>query len=208
MAVEPEDQKHIPHPRVGFAGVIDERMNIDLLGKIAELRPEIQFIMLGPVVKIDPATLPRHANIHYLGGKAYKELPAYLGGWDAAMLPFAHNESTRFISPTKTPEYLAAGKPVVSTSIRDVVRPYAALKLVRIADTAEEFAIETDAALNVDATDPVWAARRDDFLSKNSWDITFSRMNALIEQRLMAKEISSAAVNVPSRSLEAATLGD
>ena len=92
--------------------------------------------MIGPVVKIDPATLPRHANIHYLGGKTYKELPAYLAGWDVAILPFAHNESTRFISPTKTPEYLAAGKPVVSTSITDVVRPYGIQKMVRIADDA------------------------------------------------------------------------
>ena len=87
--------------------------------------------MIGPVVKIDPATLPRRPNIHYLGMKPYDELPAYLAGWDVALLPFARNEATRFISPTKTPEYLAAGRPVVSTSIRDVVRPYGEQGLVR-----------------------------------------------------------------------------
>ena len=89
--------------------------------------------MIGPVVKIDPAILPRAENIHYLGSKSYQELPAYLAGWDLALIPFAINESTRFISPTKTPEYLAAGKPVISTPIRDVVTPYGDENLVHIA---------------------------------------------------------------------------
>src|SRR4028119_1290728 len=106
--------------------------------------------MIGPVVKIDPAVLPRRENIHYLGGKDYKELPAYLAGWDLAMLPFARNESTRFISPTKTPEYLAAGKPVVSTSIRDVVRPYGQEGLVRIADEPAEFIAAVEGLLRGD----------------------------------------------------------
>ncbi len=126
---EPADQAHIPHPRLGFFGVIDERMDIELLAGIAEARPDWHLVIIGPVVKIDPATLPQHENIHYLGGRDYKQLPAYLAGWDLAMLPFARNESTRFISPTKTPEYLAAGRPVVSTSIRDVVRPYGACSI-------------------------------------------------------------------------------
>src|SRR3954453_4859706 len=94
--------------------------------------------MVGPVVKIDPEELPKAPNIHYLGSKQYRELPAYISGWDVALLLFARNESTRYISPTKTPEYLAAGKPVVSTSIRDVVRPYGESKLVEIADTADD----------------------------------------------------------------------
>ena len=121
---EPADQAGIPHPRAGYCGVVDERMDRELLGAVARLRPDVHFVMLGPVVKIDAASLPHAPNIHYLGSKNYKELPAYLSGWDAALLPFAHNEATRYVSPTKTPEYLAAGKPVVSTSIRDVVRPY------------------------------------------------------------------------------------
>ncbi|HEY9674353.1 MAG TPA: glycosyltransferase family 1 protein, partial [Waterburya sp.] len=120
LTEDPADQANIPHPRLGFYGVIDERMDLELLEGIAEARPDWHLVMIGPVVKIDPASLPRRENIHYLGGKDYKQLPAYLAGWDLAMLPFARNSSTRFISPTKTPEYLAAGKPVVSTSIRDV----------------------------------------------------------------------------------------
>src|SRR5205814_5837801 len=102
-------------------------------------RPDWQLVMIGPVVKIDPRDLPRRPNIHYLGAKSYAELPRYIAGWDVALLLFARNEATRYISPTKTPEYLAAGKPVVSTSIRDVVRPYGELGLVSIADTPAEF---------------------------------------------------------------------
>lgn len=135
--------------------------------------------MIGPVVKIDEADLPHRANIHYLGGKAYKELPAYLAGWDVALLPFARNESTRFISPTKTPEYLAAGRPVVSTSIRDVVRPYGETGLVRIADTVADFVQAVEASLS--GNDKDWLRSVDAFLAQNSWDLTWRRMSGLIE---------------------------
>ncbi|HLM00063.1 MAG TPA: hypothetical protein VK400_03345, partial [Pyrinomonadaceae bacterium] len=101
-----EDQKAIPHPRLGYAGVIDERIDLEILREIAEKRPEWQIVMIGPVVKIDEADLPRPGNIHYLGMKDYKDLPSYIAGWDVALMPFALNDSTRFISPTKTPEYL------------------------------------------------------------------------------------------------------
>ena len=120
---DPADQADIPHPRLGFFGVIDERMDSSSSAE-RRLRPDWQFVMLGPVVKIDPADLPRLPNIHWLGGKTYDELPAYLAGWDVGFMPFALNEATRYISPTKTPEFLAAGMPVVSTPITDVVRPY------------------------------------------------------------------------------------
>jgi Glycosyltransferase len=177
---EPADQKNIPHPRIGFCGVIDERMDIELLGRMADLRPEWQFVMIGPVVKISEEDLPRRANIHYLGGKNYKELPAYIAGWDVAMMPFALNESTRYISPTKTPEYLAAGKPVVSTPIRDVVRPYGEIGLVYIAATAEEFVAACEKAMREDAS--VRLQKTDEFLSHNSWDKTFERMKKLIDE--------------------------
>ncbi len=175
-ATEPDDQKEIPHPRIGFYGVIDERMDQDLLRKIAELRPDWHLVMIGPVAKIDPATLPRPANIHYLGQKSYQDLPKYLSGWDLAILPFARNESTQFISPTKTPEYLAAGKPVVSTSIRDVIRPYGDLNLVEIADTAEDFVARGQRAMERAKNDPRWKMDVDAFLSSLSWDSTFHHM--------------------------------
>ncbi len=115
---EPADQAAIPYPRLGFFGVIDERMDLDLIAAVAKARPGWQLVMLGPVAKIDPASLPRLANIRWLGAKTYKELPRYVSGWDVALLPFACNDATRFISPKKTPEYLAAGKPVVATPSR------------------------------------------------------------------------------------------
>jgi UDP-galactopyranose mutase len=179
---EPQDQVAIPHPRLGFFGVIDERLDIELLDAVAHARPDWQIVMIGPVVKIDPAALPRRDNIHYLGGKAYADLPAYLAGWDVALLPFARNESTRFISPTKTPEYLAAGKPVVSTSIRDVVRPYGDMKLVGIADTAEEFVKAVEFALDERGRSAEWLARVDEFLGQTSWDKTWGQMSRLIEE--------------------------
>lgn len=181
LTEEPSDQATIPHPRLGFYGVVDERMDLALLDGIAKARPNWHLVIVGPVVKIDPATLPVHPNIHYLGSKSYQELPSYLTGWDVALLPFACNESTRFISPTKTPEYLAAGKPVVSTSIRDVVRPYGEEKLVYIADTAREFVAAIERALVQNESDAEWLNRVDAFLSQTSWDLTWQAMNNLLE---------------------------
>lgn len=189
---EPEDQRSIAHPKLGFCGVIDERMNLDLLAEMADLRPEWQFVMIGPVVKISDEDLPRRANIHYLGGKNYKELPAYFAGWDIALMPFALNESTKFISPTKTPEYLAAGKPVISTPIRDVVRPYGEMNLVEIAETAEQFISAAEKIFR--SEDSVeWLNKVDEFLSQISWDKTWAEMNNLICETIAEKEKPKAA---------------
>jgi UDP-galactopyranose mutase len=140
-------------------------------------------MMAGPVVKIDPALLPHAANIHYLGMKSYEELPRYLGGWDVAMLPFAQNEATRFISPTKTPEYLAAGLPVVSTPIRDVVDPYGKLGLVRIAENAAEWVSAIEEILT-NGMKPGWASEARLFLKTLSWDKTWIGMRTLMEEKL------------------------
>lgn len=180
---EPADQAAIPHPRIGFFGVIDERMNIDLLQQVAGARPDWHLILIGPVVKIDPATLPSAANIHYMGPRSYDELPSYLSGWDTAIIPFALNESTQFISPTKTPEYLAGGVPVVSTSIQDVVNPYADEELVFIADTAEDFIMGIECAFNL-RNDEQWLKEVDEFLSKTSWDTTWHNMKLIIQNKL------------------------
>jgi UDP-galactopyranose mutase len=181
---DPADQVDIPHPRLGFYGVIDERMDIELIAGIAAARPDWHLVLVGPVVKVDPASLPQRENIHYLGSKDYKELPGYLAGWDLAMLPFARNESTRFISPTKTPEYLAAGKPVVSTSIRDVVRPYGQQNMVRIADTVADFVAAAEAAMREDTPTSGWLSRVDAFLEQISWDRTLASMQKLIGEAI------------------------
>lgn len=208
LTEDPKDQAHIPHPRLGFFGVIDERFDSQLLDQIASRRPDWQFIMIGPIVKIDPASLPQHPNIHYLGGKKYQELPEYLAGWDIALLLFARNDSTRFISPTKTPEYLAAGKPVISTSIRDVVRPYGDLKLVEIADTPDEFISAAERILaNADQTQ--WLAKVDAFLEHISWDKTWSQMYSLIanviQKKRPARKASLPLSRVNQRTSAAAT---
>ncbi|NJO69150.1 MAG: glycosyltransferase family 1 protein [Bacteroidetes bacterium] len=186
---DPDDQAPIPHPRVGFFGVIDERLDIPLLEGLAKHLPNIHFVMIGPVVKIDPSILPHYSNIHYLGQKDYKDLPAYLGNWDAAFLPFAKNDSTRFISPTKTPEYLCCNKPVVSTSIRDVVVPYGEMGLVLISDTPNEFAIAVKKALLM-ANDSSWKKKVKQVLKSNSWDLTWMGMKKIIMNTLEAKENS------------------
>ena len=178
---EPADQEDLPRPRLGFYGVIDERFDTELLDRMAEMRPDWSFVMVGPVVKISDADLPRRHNIHYLGSKTYDQLPAYLSGWDVALMPFAMNDSTEFISPTKTPEYLAGGKPVVSTPIRDVVRHYGHLEGVAIASTAEEFVAACETALDLSSNpEGGWLAEADLMLSATSWDTTQARMSGLI----------------------------
>jgi len=177
---DPGDQADIAHPRMGFFGVIDERFDIELVEKLATLRPDWQIVLIGPVVKIDPATLPQLPNIHYLGGKSYDELPAYLAGWDVALMPFAINESTRFISPTKTPEYLAGGCPVVSTPIHDVIRGYGQSGAVTIADTAGAFVAAIDAALGLKGS-AEFLQSADAALDGMSWDTTSRFMKEQIE---------------------------
>lgn len=180
---EPADQKDIPHPRIGFFGVIDERLDTALLQALATIRPDWHFVMLGPVVKIDPAELPQAPNIHWLGRKSYDELPDYLRGWDAGFMPFAMNEATRFISPTKTPEFLAAGVPVVSTPIRDVVRSYGAANLVEIAAGPIDMTEAIERLLR-QKHDPTWRTAVDAKLAQSSWDATWEQMRRLIEPRL------------------------
>jgi UDP-galactopyranose mutase len=174
---EPEDQVRLPWPRLGFYGVVDERMDLELLTALADARPDWSVVIVGPVVKIDPVDLPQRPNLHYLGGKDYDDLPRYLAGWDVALMPFAINESTRFISPTKTPEYLAGGRPVVSTPIIDVVRHYGELEGVKIAATPDEFIAACDQALALSRVKGDWLKEVDTALSALSWDETFARMN-------------------------------
>ena len=177
---EPVDQESIPHPRAGFFGVIDERLDLMLIADVATRMPDVHFIFVGPAVKIDPSSLPKAENIHYLGNKSYAELPGYLARWDVALLPFARNQATRFISPTKTPEYLSAGKPVVSTSIRDVVTGYGDEGLVAIADTAEAFAEAIRHALR--PQEEAWKNAVKAKLAEQSWDKTWSAMWKQIER--------------------------
>jgi UDP-galactopyranose mutase len=162
---------------------------------VARLRPDWQLILIGPVVKIQPEQLPQAPNLHYLGRKTYDELPAYVASWDVAIIPFARSKATRFISPTKTPEYLAAGKPVVTTPILDVVRGWGQLDAVHIATTAAEFVSGTEAALGLAGRDPQWLEAVDRQLADLSWNRTWAQMAELtaaaVEKREKARTSGS-----------------
>jgi UDP-galactopyranose mutase len=181
ISVEPPDQASIPHPRLGFYGVLDERLDTALLDELSRNRPDWHFVMIGPVVKIAPEDLPARDNIHYLGSKEYDDLPAYVAGWDVALLLFALNEATRFISPTKTPEYLAASKPVVSTPITDVVDGYGNNGLVEIAASPAEFEAKIEANLSAATDRSAWLQQVDAQLQTMSWDATWVQMMGLID---------------------------
>jgi hypothetical protein len=183
---QPADQAMIAGVKLGFYGVIDERFDQELIRQIASKRPDWQIILIGPVVKIDPAMLPQGDNIHYLGSKNYQQLPSYLSGWDIALIPFLLNESTRFISPTKTPEYLAAGKPVVSTAIRDVIFPYLKMGLISIGENADSFISAIEHELT-NIGNRQWLHAVDKYLSDKSWEQTFTMMQQLMNQAIRQK---------------------
>jgi UDP-galactopyranose mutase len=183
---EPEEQASLPRPRLGYFGVIDERLDLSAVEMLASQHPDWQIVMVGPIVKIDPASLPRRRNIHYLGQRSYADLPAYLSGWDVCLLPFALNDATRFISPTKTLEYMAAERPIVSTRITDVVSSYA--HIVYLADSPTDFARACERALGASPAErETRTAAGRAALAGTSWDLTASAMEHLIEESLAAR---------------------
>jgi len=203
------DQAGLPRPRLGFYGVIDERLDRDLVAAIADAHPEWQIVLVGPVVKIDPATLPRRANVHYLGQRDYDDLPGYLAGWDVCLLPFAHNDATRFISPTKTLEYMAAERPIVSTSIRDVAEPYR--DVVYLGDGPEGFVGACERAVAVTPSERAGLAmtmRR--ILERTSWNATVRDMDALIADavRLRGAGSTRTATTGPTSAADTTTKGE
>lgn len=192
-------------PHLGFFGVIDERMDTALVAAITQMRPDWQFSMIGPVVKIDTVDLPQRPNLFWRGGRDYRDLPQELAQWTLGIMPFAINEATRFISPTKTPEFLAAGLPVISTPIRDVVRPYGDMGLVGIAQTAEDFVTRCEESLAWSTNEhAAWLARADRFLAHMSWDQTWAAMSHLItrltqqRRRLHALPVKTGALQLRS----------
>ena len=198
-AISHPDQAHIPGPRLGFYGVIDERFDTDLVRQMAAAHPEWQIVLVGPVVKIDPAELPRAANVHYMGQRNYDELPKFLAGWDLCLLPFAMNESTKFISPTKVLEYMAAEKLSVSTPITDVKVPYG--DVVAIASTADEFIAACERMLAASSEEKTRLIERmREIVANTSWDKTAGRMHELIQTTTPGETRSAAAA-----ALEAGT---
>lgn len=211
-AISHPDQAHIAHPRLGFYGVIDERFDVDLVSSMADAHPDWQIVLVGPVVKIDPATLPKQPNVHYMGQRTYDQLPQFLAGWDVCLLPFAMNDSTKFISPTKVLEYMAAELPCVSTPITDVKVPYG--DVVEIAESHGDFiaACERQLALG-DEKRQAQAGRMRQVVAGTSWDLTASRMHELIGIAVPGNKVerffanSQEAVRVPAEQLPVAQVG-
>lgn len=195
-------QAGLPRPRLGYCGVIDERINLPLLDAIARARPQWQMVMVGPTAKIDPSDLPPRPNIHWLGQQGYEDLPAFISGWDICLLPFALNEATRYISPTKTLEYMACGRPSVSTSIRDVVEPYG--HVVNIADTPEGFVIDCEAIMERTRDEQAAHAQAlAEIVARTSWDSTAQAMAELIAQADEALEAQDPVQSQPKRATAA-----
>lgn len=211
-AISHPDQAHIAHPRLGCYGVIDERFDVDLVSSMADAHPDWQIVLVGPVVKIDPATLPKQPNVHYMGQRTYDQLPQFLAGWDVCLLPFAMNDSTKFISPTKVLEYMAAELPCVSTPITDVKVPYG--DVVEIAESHGDFiaACERQLALGDDERQ-AQARRMREVVAGTSWDLTASRMHELIGSAVAGNKVerffanSQEAVRVPAEQLPVAQVG-
>jgi len=183
----PDDLASIGSPVLGYFGVIDERMDLELLATMAKARPAWNIVLLGPVLKIDPADLPQAPNLHYLGMKQYNELPAYLAHFDVALVPFAMNEATRHLSPTKTLEYIAAHKPVVSTPIPDIVELYG--DYVHIGQTTAEFIAHVETVLVEREQQRLTRhAREKQLLEEYSWENIASRMQAIIAENSLTPE--------------------
>jgi UDP-galactopyranose mutase len=203
----PDDLVSLPEPRLGFFGVIDERIDLDLLDALAAARPETQIVLLGPVVKIDPADLPRRPNLHYLGQKHYRDLPAYVKGFDVCLMPFALNEATRFISPTKTLEYMAAHKPIVSTPVADVVGQYR--EAVQIAGEVNAFSTAIDNALGeTDEQRQKRIAGERRILARSTWEAIVSRMDDRMREAYQASSLPLEQTNRYAESLVLDAAGD
>lgn len=206
-------QAHLPHPRVGWCGVIDERVDLQILAEMADARPDWQIVMVGPIVKIDPATTPQRPNIHWLGQQGYDDLPEFISGWDVCMMPFALNEATRYISPTKILEYMACGRPSVSTPIRDVVEPYK--QVVSIASTPQEFIAACDAILARSPGEHAQHAKElAAVVARTSWDKTAQAMAQLIvdadaeNQAVRQAVVASGGLREPMQVAQASAASD
>ena len=181
----PREIASLERPVIGYYGVIDERIDYDLLRTLASALADVELVMVGPVVKVDPAELPQAANIHWLGQRQYAELPAHVKGFDVCLMPFALNEATEYINPTKTLEYMAAGKPIVSTAVSDVVHNFT--PVVAVADSPAEFVAAVSAAIERPNAELI--ARGLEQARANSWESIVSRMERIIRDAVMTRAL-------------------
>jgi glycosyltransferase involved in cell wall biosynthesis len=183
----PPELANIRQPVLGYFGVVDERMDYELIAHLAESRPEWSIVMVGPTTKVDPNILPKAANLHWLGQKAYAELPAFCKGFDLCLMPFALNESTEYINPTKALEYMATGREIISTAVPDVVHNFGSV--VKIARSKEEFVLMCETAL--DQPDAEAIARGLKMAQQNSWDSIVAQLEEHMVEALQRKRTAA-----------------
>jgi len=182
----PDDITDIPHPILGYWGAIDERVDHELLKRLAMKHPEWSIVLLGPIVRHkagDLSYLKEIKNIFWLGPKDYSLLPNYAKAFDVCLIPFVLSREGKFLSPTKTLEYLATGKPVVSTPITDVVRFYDGV--VGIADGPDEFGMAVRRCMEEDNAS--MKQKRICFTENKSWEDTAEKMEKLILDKIEEK---------------------
>ncbi|WP_295902763.1 glycosyltransferase [uncultured Bdellovibrio sp.] len=202
--LDPEDQKHIDFPRLGFVGIIDERVDLSFLKEVALLKPQWQFVLIGPIVQISAADLPVENNIHYLGAKKYNELAPYLSNWDCAILPLRKTELAQYTSPMRIPEYLAAGLPIVSMAFFNTLEPYKKNHLIEVAHTPDEFVHKVESLLpfknNVEHRQKI-----DHFFEEMSWEETWKSMAQLeidlLANKALTQQLASQKTNNNNRSI-------
>jgi glycosyltransferase involved in cell wall biosynthesis len=178
--VVPPELKELKKPVLGYFGVVDERMDYDLIGRLADANPDGSVVMIGPVLKVDESELPRRANLHWLGQRSYADLPAFCKGFDVCLMPFALNESTEFINPTKALEYMATGRPVISTAVADVVRNFGSV--VKIASNADEFISLCRQAAEQPDSEAIEAGIK--LASENSWESIVAELEGHLQAAL------------------------
>ena len=192
----PGDVARLAGPIMGYYGVIDERLDYELLRTLAAANPEASLVMVGPVVKVDPRELPQAANIHWLGQRDYQQLPNYVKSFDVCLMPFALNEATEYINPTKTLEYMAAGKPIVSTAVADVVHNFT--PVVKVARSPEEFVAGVRAAAS--APDLALIERGLQMARRATWEAIVARMRELIVEAVGASEEAAVSTAIGTAS--------
>jgi glycosyltransferase involved in cell wall biosynthesis len=182
LAAEPEELRDLPRPIFGYIGVVDERLDYELLASLADATSG-SVVVVGPTAKVDPAAFPQRPNLHWLGGRDYAQLPACAKSFSVCLMPFAMNEATRFINPTKALEYMATGRPIVSTPVRDVVRQFS--DVVMIGTDHDAF---IDACTRAGEEPDLARVRRGLALARqNSWESIVSQLERHIEDTLATK---------------------
>jgi glycosyltransferase involved in cell wall biosynthesis len=189
----PDDIKQIGGKILGYFGVVDERLDYELIARLADSNADWNVVMIGPTAKVDPNELPQRPNLHWLGGRDYSQLPAYTKRFDVALMPFALNEATEYINPTKALEYMATATPILSTPVPDVVSNFASV--VKISASSDEFI--QFAHEQVAQVDQVAVERGLKMASENTWEAIVGKMEGHINDVFARRADVQSKVRIP-----------